>query len=127
MEFKKRLQRTMRRWVSLASVATLAACGGGGDPAPVFQTMAKTVENIQCQPIVNTVATVDASLASAGVVPRAAYCALDGLTRPAACGAPTGFLRVVEISSDQVALVRTLGFKAPKEFPAVTPLSSCPS
>lgn len=110
--------------VLAAATALLTACGGGDLRAS--QTVAKLVSNIQCEAPRTTLLQLDAELSAAGVDVRARSCAWDGTVFPAVCGAPSTYLRVIDIPLDQVGVVRALGYRAPGEFNAFLP-ASCPS
>lgn len=111
--------------VALLAAALLVACGGGGDsPPPVL--LAKSVQNIQCEPPRTTMAALDAELQAAGFATRPQRCAWDGLLYCAACGCGSSYLRLIEVPAHRVAAARQLGYVTPNSFPAAEPMS-CPA
>jgi hypothetical protein len=100
-------------------------CGGGGDDYQPSETLAKTVENIQCELPRTTLKQLDDEALAAGLELRSKACAWDGLASVATCGTPSNYLRVIEIPRNQVELARKLGYLAPTEFYMFIP-GACP-
>ena len=108
----------------IALSAALTACGGS-DPQP-SEKLARSVENLQCEPPRITVRQLEEELAAAGLEVRSTSCAWDGLGRVAACGTPSPYIRVIEVPRDQVARAGALGYMAPSMFPQMLPIN-CPA
>lgn len=119
------MELTVRSWLTGTALAAVVSACGGSDVQP-SETLAKPVENLQCEPPRVTIRQLDEELATAGVAPRARSCAWDGLGRVTACGAPVVYLRVIEVTQDQTGTARTLGYRSPAEFPNVIPIT-CPA
>lgn len=110
--------------LSLWLPAFLAGCGDGSeDVAPT--TLAREVTNIQCEAPRTTLAQVDQQLADANVQVYSKGCAWDGTVGLAVCGAPSWYLRFIEVPKYQESLVRALGYRAPNEFWRFIP-ADCP-
>ncbi len=118
-----------RRFFATLGVATLAAvllvaCGGGDSQPPVL--LAKSVQNIQCEPPRTTMAALDAELQAAGFATRPQRCAWDGLLHCAACGCGSSYLRLIEVPAHRVATAQLLGYMQPNSYPAAEPMP-CPA
>jgi hypothetical protein len=62
---------------------------------------------------------VQSLLQSAGVEVISASCGVDGLARPALCGAPDGRIAIFEISPAQSQLASSAGFSSLAGLPFV--------
>jgi hypothetical protein len=66
--------------------------------------------SVQCEGGGTPPAEWERRLAAAGVRPVASGCGVDGLMRPAVCGAPDGRIFIVEVRADQAPAAAALGF-----------------
>lgn len=102
---------TMPGLLRLTAVAAtlLAGCGGGG-PDELSATVYRATGALQCQGGGQSLASIQALLAAAGVAVHSASCGSDGLAHPALCGVPDGSIAIFEISRPQLPLALQAGF-----------------
>jgi hypothetical protein len=103
--------------LTLAVLASLTACGGGGDEeagSKVFKSMG----SLQCSGGGVSLAALQAQLAAANVQARSAACGTEGLANSTVCGSPDGRIGIFEISPTQAGAAAAAGFM---------PLSTLPS
>jgi hypothetical protein len=110
------------RLAPLSLAIALAGCGGSD---PQFQTLVKSVENLQCEPPRFTPLQLETELAVAGINVRSVSCGWDGLGRVAACGTPSPYLRIIEVPQEQVEAASELGYQSITGV-AVFDSSACP-
>jgi hypothetical protein len=108
-------KESMRIVLTLAVLASLTACGGGGDEETI---VFKSMGSRQCSGGGVSLATLQAQLTAANVQVRSAACGTDGLTTTATCGGPDGRIGIFEISPDQAGAAAAAGF---------APLSTVPT
>lgn len=115
------------RWLTplclLPVSLVLAACGGSIEADRV---MLKGSGSLQCESSLTTKARLDAEIAAlraagAGVV--GGRCVLDGLARPAVCGAPAGEAFEVAVAVESLPIARQLGFELADAYPDRKPLA----
>ena len=101
----------------------LAACGGSVE---ADRFMVKSSGSLQCQPSVTTQSRLDAEIAAlraAGAVVEGGRCVLDGVARPAVCGASAGEAFEVVVAVESVPVARQLGFESADLYPDRKPLA----
>lgn len=108
----------MRILLPVLAVASLAACGGGGDSGgPDIQTRVagvkvfKATGSLQCSGGGLSLAALQAQLAAANVPVQDAACGTDGQALPTVCGVPDGKIGIFEIPTAQEAAAIAAGFK----------------
>jgi hypothetical protein len=114
----------MRILLPVLAVASLAACGGGGDGGgPDIQIRVagikvfKATGSLQCSGGGLSLTALQEQLAAANVQVRSAECGTDGQPMPAVCGAPDGKIGIFEIAVADDAAAATAGFKPLSTLP----------
>ncbi len=114
-----RITRWLGRGVGAASVAIgVAACGGGG-ASPVIAVYS-SFGSVQCSGGGTTLTHLQQSLVAAGIQVLASRCGLDGVVRPALCGAPDGRIAIFDIDEPAAAVALFLGFALLSTLPGAT-------
>jgi hypothetical protein len=114
--------------LTLASVAMLSACGGGGTAAPGTATTAgiyRYAGSVQCTAGGTPLAEAQRMLTDAGIVVLAGSCGLDGMSYPAVCGAPDGRIHIFDVPATQAQAASAIGFAPLSELNAATRVD-CP-
>lgn len=122
---ESRMNTSIARY-SVIGIYTLGLAACGGSDAESTETLAKSVESLQCQAPTVTLRQLDEELAKAGVNALKKSCAWDGLAHATQCGSPTSYLRVIEVAPGEAATAQILGYKKTTEYSKVIPLS-CPA
>lgn len=104
--------------LTLAALASLTACGGGGEKEEASTQVFKTMGSLQCSGGGVSLSALQAQLTAANVEVRSAACGTDGMFPPAVCGAPDSRIGIFEISPSQAEAAAAAGFK---------PLSTAPT
>jgi hypothetical protein len=105
----------------LAVVASLTACGGGGEGADTKLAgvkVFKSMDSLQCKGGGVSLAALQTQLTAANVQVRSAECGNDGRPAPTVCGVPDGRIGIFEIPADQGAAAAAAGFTALSTAPA---------
>ena len=123
------LQHLMRKsLLTLASVAMLSACGGGGTSAPGSGGTASIYRyagSVQCTARGMSLAEAQRMLTGAGIAVLAGACGLDGMNYPAVCGAPDGRIHIFEVPAAQARAATAIGFASLSDLSAATQVG-CP-
>lgn len=85
----------------------MAGCGGGDEHFVLVYT---ALGSVQCEGGGQSLPVIQSVLQGAGVEVISASCGLDGLARPALCGAPDGRIAIFEILQSQSQLASSAGF-----------------
>lgn len=132
-----------RVFLSLAAVASLAACAAnaGGTPeysspssaaaaAPAKEAAGvgvyKYLGSRQCQGGGTPLAAMREQLERAGVTVLAASCGSDGRMRPMMCGAADGAIAIIDVPATALPQAATLGFEPLTKLPEAS-RGPCPS
>lgn len=107
----------------LSMLLGLAACGGSVEADRI---MIKSSGTLQCEASLTTQVRLDAEIAAlraAGAVVEGGRCVLDGVARPAVCGAAAGEAFEVAVAVESVPIARQRGFDSADAFPDRKPLA----
>ena len=105
--------------VSLVVGSVLAACSGM-EPAPAKVPTAKIFKSfgtVQCEPASVSTGPMVAELEKAGVHVYASACGVDGMMRPAVCGAGDGRIAIIDVAADKISKAMSLGFDPISKVP----------
>ncbi len=115
-----RITQWLGRVAAAASVAIgVAACGGGGGASPVVAVYS-SFGSVQCSGGGSTLTQLQQSLIAAGIEVLGSRCGLDGVVRPALCGAPDGRIAIFDIDEPAAAVALFLGFALLSTLPHAT-------
>lgn len=116
--------------VSLVTLVTLAACGGGNEnpsaanadqKAPQTNTSVyKYAGSVQCTGGGTSLAAMERQLTDAGIQVLASACGADGKLYPTVCGTADGRIGIMEVPADQAQAASALGFAPLSNLPEAT-------
>lgn len=109
----------------LVAAGLMAACGGGGGGSSSVVAVYSSFGSVQCSGGGTTVGALQQQLVALGIEVLAARCGLDGVARPAVCGAPDGRIAMFDVYGAQVAVALTIGFALLSTLPDAT-VTACP-
>lgn len=101
---------------ALVAAAMLAACGGRA-AAPDTIALYVSIDSVQCEGGGTAPAEWERRLAAAGVRPVSTGCGVDGMMRPAVCGAPDGRIFIVDVPAAQAPAAAALGLARLNKLP----------
>ncbi len=93
----------------LLVLSALAACESDANPPPSTLVF-KPRGSVQCVSGGTPPAVMSLELTNAGIVVLSSACGVDGLARPAVCGAPDGAINIFEVPESQASNALSLSF-----------------
>ena len=108
--------RTVVVAVAVAVLASLTACGGGGDEVANIQVF-KHTGSLHCSGGGLSLEGLQAQLTAANVQVRSASCGTDGFAHAAICGGVDNKIGIFDISSSQAQAAAAAGFQPLSQAP----------